>query len=107
MKSRECCIHAMRRLEMLKCKSRDNAGYHYKYVTKLEILETNDPQLEEGTVVWMLGLHTKPLLNRWTSKTKEHLFAKINPLEMIILPKQMYPEAAWPYFDEYIKSRDR
>lgn len=78
----------------------------YKYITKIEVLDSDDPLLERGKILWMLGKRVEKQLGRVDQETKNLVFAKVKAVETIHLPYSMTNKQAWAYFDEHIKPKE-
>ena len=77
----------------------------YRYISKLEALESDDPKIEVGSIFWMLGKRiNNQSIGRLDRETHEFVFHKIKLLDVLTLPKLMKKDEAWAYFDEHIKN---
>lgn len=79
----------------------------YKYISKLEVLESDDPKVEAEQIMWMLGKrHNYQSLGRLDKEGKKFVYFKFRVLETIHLPRLMKKQEAWDYFDEHIKPKE-
>lgn len=75
----------------------------YKYISRVEVVESDDPRMFTGMEYCMLGKITDKTIWRVDRDSKKLLDAKIKLLSLYTLPYLMTKAEAWEWFDKNIE----